>query len=184
MTAPTPGDASHPCSFGAFYLLFALDERDAFPHVFDHDTSTHLDGTIFVFELCLLRRLDVPPSDHPGPRFPRWAALKRPGVLLGGIAHRWPQKKRPDRERHNAQQLHVHLQPPTDGDPQGLARSPAVVNVVSTNEMLPSCDTVPTASWYSVPARRKPSGTANVVMASGSVDVRLTPSFGCSIFTM
>src|SRR2546425_13363155 len=111
MTAPTPEDASHPCSFGAFYLLFALDERDACSDVFDHDTSTHLDGTIFVFELCPIRRLDVPPSDDPGTRLGRRPALKRPGVLLGGIAQRWPQKKRHDRERHDAQQLHAHLQP-------------------------------------------------------------------------
>src|SRR5947208_16316291 len=94
MTAPTPGDASHPCSFGAFYLLFALDERAACSDVFDHDPSTHLDGTIFAFELCPIRRLDVPPSDDPGTSLGRRPPLTPPGVLLCGIAQRRPQKDR------------------------------------------------------------------------------------------
>jgi hypothetical protein len=41
---------------------------------------------------------------------------------------------------------------------------PEVVNVVSTNAMLPSSVTVPMLSLYSVAGIRKPAGTANAVV--------------------
>src|SRR5256886_10021620 len=59
----------------------------------------------------------------------------------------------------------------------------SVVNVVSTNVMLPSRVTAPIASLYFLPGVRKPSGTAKDVDEAGSIAVRFTFDSSCLIPT-
>src|SRR5206468_11785228 len=83
--------------------------------------------------------------------------------------------------------------------PQGRAREPesrrrrdtapgdadyfSVVNVVSTNVMLPPRVTAPMASVYFLPGTRKPSGTPKDVDEAGTSAVRLTFNSSCVIPT-
>jgi len=59
----------------------------------------------------------------------------------------------------------------------------SVVNVVSTNVMLPSRVTAPMASVYFLPGTRKPSGTPKDVDEAGTSAVRLTFNSSCVIPT-